>query len=56
MFCSRHNDDVSWYREQLQSNKKLQNLVKVCARLNPQDPPRLSSRPSPPSAVCLNRE
>ncbi len=29
-FCSRHTEAVNYYKEQLQSNKKFQNLMRVC--------------------------
>lgn len=28
-FCSHHNEAVSYYKEQLQNNKKFQNLIRV---------------------------
>lgn len=28
-FCSRHTEAVNYYKEQLQSNKKFQNLMRV---------------------------
>lgn len=29
VFCSHHNEAISFYKEQLQSNKKLQILMRV---------------------------
>lgn len=28
-FCSHHNEAVSYYKEQLQNNKKFQNVIRV---------------------------
>ncbi|XP_049602418.1 rho guanine nucleotide exchange factor 18a [Syngnathus scovelli] len=33
LFCSRHTEAVSFYKEQLQSNKKFQNLMKKIGQL-----------------------
>ncbi|XP_072516058.1 rho guanine nucleotide exchange factor 18 isoform X2 [Salminus brasiliensis] len=33
-FCSRHTEAVSFYKEQLQSNKKFQNLIKRISHLS----------------------
>ncbi|XP_077580653.1 rho guanine nucleotide exchange factor 18a [Stigmatopora nigra] len=34
IFCSRHSDAVSFYKEMLQNNKKFQSLVKKIGQLN----------------------
>ncbi|XP_045061889.1 rho guanine nucleotide exchange factor 18-like isoform X2 [Coregonus clupeaformis] len=34
VFCSHHNDAVSFYKEQLQNNKKFQNLMTKIGRLS----------------------
>ncbi|XP_042285262.1 rho guanine nucleotide exchange factor 18a [Thunnus maccoyii] len=33
VFCSHHNDAISFYKEQLQSNKKLQSLIRKIGQL-----------------------
>lgn len=34
-FCSHHNESVSYYKEQVQSNKKLQYIMRVFILMNP---------------------
>lgn len=29
VFCSHHNESMSFYKEQLQNNKKMQHLMRV---------------------------
>ncbi len=34
-FCSHHTEAVSYYKEQLQNNKKFQNIIRVRQTSNP---------------------